>query len=175
MLKTVSINRCRNGRQQIDKYEYANGVEIREQEAIKGNFIKFTSQDSKTGKQKTFAYLRSYKISARNVEALVNAARRRWKIENEGHNILKTQGYNFDKNYSHGKQNLCQLIATMKLLSLSMHVLIDYVKQEGLAKVRKSYSSIKKAMEIIRTIFWMKNCKNWEELYGYAIQGIDSS
>ena len=174
-LKTVCNKRCRNGRHQTYKYEYVNGVDMREQEAIRGSFIKLTIQDLKTGKQKTFAYLTNYKISARNVEALVNAARRRWKIENEGHNILKTQGYNFEKNYSHGKQNLCQLITTMKLLSLSMHVLIDYVKQEGLAKVRKSYSSIKKAMEIIRTLFWMKNCKDWAELYGYAIRGIDSS
>ena len=36
--------------------------------------------------------------------ALVAAGRRRWKIENENNNTLKTKGYQFEHNFGHGKQ-----------------------------------------------------------------------
>ena len=106
---------------------------------------------------------------------IVAAGRRRWKEENEGHNTLKTKGYNFEKNYGHGKQNLCQVIAAMKLLALAVHVILDYVKQGGLASIRESFTSKAKAMKTLQTAFWMKKCQNWEELYKYILQGIDSS
>ncbi len=35
--------------------------------------------------------------------------RARWKIENEGFNVLKTKGYNLEHNFGHGIQNLAVL------------------------------------------------------------------
>ncbi len=37
------------------------------------------------------------------VELLVKAGRARWKIENEGFNTLKDQGYHLEHNIGHGK------------------------------------------------------------------------
>lgn len=58
---------------------------------------------------------------------------------------------------------------------MAIHVLIDYLKQEAVAEVRKSYASVKKAVESIRNLFHMKRRKSWKELYKYAFFGLDSS
>ena len=175
-LQTLTLTKYEGNRKRIYQYEYVNGIDIREHDALKGNYVKLTIKDALGGRNLgTFAYLTNYKISTKNIEALVDAARRRWKVENEGHNTLKTKGYNFDRNYGHGKKNLCQVMALMKLIAMAIHVLIDYLKQETLAGVRKSYTSIKKAMEGIRNLFRIRRCKSWEELYKYALFGLDSS
>ena len=41
-------------------------------------------------------------LEAHNVEKVVRAARARWKIENEGFNTLKNQGYHLEHNFGHG-------------------------------------------------------------------------
>ena len=41
-----------------------------------------------------------------NIVQLVRAARARWKIENEGFNTLKNQGYHLEHNFGHGHQHL---------------------------------------------------------------------
>ena len=38
-----------------------------------------------------------------NIVQLVRAARARWKIENEGFNTLKNQGYHLEHNFGHGQ------------------------------------------------------------------------
>ena len=44
-----------------------------------------------------------------NVAEIAAAGRARWKIENEGFNVLKTKGYNLEHNFGHGIQNLADL------------------------------------------------------------------
>jgi hypothetical protein len=44
-----------------------------------------------------------------------------WKIENESFNVLKTQGYNIEHNFGHGKQNLAIVLATLNLLAFAIH------------------------------------------------------
>jgi len=46
-------------------------------------------------------------INTGNVYEIMRAGRARWRIENETFNTLKNQGYHFEHNYGHGKENLC--------------------------------------------------------------------
>ena len=46
-----------------------------------------------------------------NIFDILRAARTRWKVENETYNTLKNQGYNYERNYGHGKQNLSSTLA----------------------------------------------------------------
>jgi len=46
-------------------------------------------------------WITNHKITENNVEEIVKAGRSRWKIENEGNNVLKNHGYNLEHNFGH--------------------------------------------------------------------------
>ena len=56
---------------------------------------------------------------------MVAAGRARWKVENEDINTLKTKGYHLEHNFGHGKQHLCEVLATLNILAFSVHTLLD--------------------------------------------------
>jgi hypothetical protein len=55
----------------------------------------------------------------------MKAGRARWKIENETFNTLKTQGYNFEHNYGHGKKHLASVLAMLMMVAF----LIDQIQE----------------------------------------------
>ncbi len=65
------------------------------------------------------SWITNMQITRENVYEIVRAARTRWKVENETFNTLKNQGYNYEHNYGHGKQNLSSTLSGLMLLSLS--------------------------------------------------------
>ena len=73
------------------------------------------------------------------------ARRARWKIENEGFNTLKNQGYHLEHNFGHGDQHLSEAFFTLNLLAFFMHQIFELV--DGLyQRVRTFFSS--------RRAFW---------------------
>ncbi|MFY9938093.1 MAG: ISNCY family transposase [Silvibacterium sp.] len=60
-------------------------------------------------------------VTADNVAELAACGRARWKIENETFNVLKTNGYNLEHNYGHGKQTLAGIFLTFNLLAFGFH------------------------------------------------------
>ena len=55
----------------------------------------------------------------------MRAGRARWMIENETFNTLKNQGYNFEHNYGHGKQNLATNLALLMFLAFTVDQMIQ--------------------------------------------------
>jgi hypothetical protein len=60
-------------------------------------------------------------VTADNVAELAACGRARWKIENETFNVLKTNGYNLEHNFGHGKQTLASVFLTLNLLAFAFH------------------------------------------------------
>ena len=56
----------------------------------------------KAGKTYENAWVTDLTPTSANIVQLVRAARARWKIENEGFNTLKNQGYHLEHNFGHG-------------------------------------------------------------------------
>ena len=56
-----------------------------------------------------------------NVAELAACGRARWKIENETFNVLKTNGYNLEHNFGHGKKTLASILVTLNLLAFGFH------------------------------------------------------
>ena len=56
---------------------------------------------------------------------LAACGRARWKIENEGFNVLKTNGYNLEHNFGHGKRNLSMVLAILNLLAFACHTVCE--------------------------------------------------
>ena len=55
------------------------------------------------------------------VAELAACGRARWKIENETFNVLKTNGYNLEHNFGHGRETLASVLVTLNLLAFAFH------------------------------------------------------
>ena len=60
-------------------------------------------------------------VRAGNVAELAACGRARWKIENETFNVLKTNGYNLEHNFGHGKETLASVLVGLNLLAFAFH------------------------------------------------------
>ena len=56
---------------------------------------------------------------------IMRGGRARWKIENETFNTLKNLGYNFERNYGHGKNYLSTIFCMLMMLAF----LIDQIQE----------------------------------------------
>jgi hypothetical protein len=60
-------------------------------------------------------------VTAGGVAELAACGRARWKIENETFNVLKTNGYNLEHNFGHGKETLASVLVALNLLAFALH------------------------------------------------------
>ena len=60
-------------------------------------------------------------VNPDTVVELAACGRARWKIENERFNVLKTNGYNLEHNFGHGKEHLSTVLAVLNLLAFGFH------------------------------------------------------
>jgi hypothetical protein len=73
---------------------------------LRVNFLMYSEFGEDGSRRKHFAWVMDLIITEENAPTLVEGGRARWKIENETYNTLKNQGYHFEHNFGHGKQNL---------------------------------------------------------------------
>jgi hypothetical protein len=91
--------------------------------------------DKRTGKNSRLRVYRNsfatnHTITNQTVADIVLAGRTRWKVENENNNTLKTKGYNLEHNFGHGKQHLSSFLATLNILSLLFHTLLELLDEK---------------------------------------------
>jgi hypothetical protein len=141
---------------------------------VKVNFIEYW--EIKGDKVQHFCWITDLTVTKINVFALMRAGRARWKIENETFNTLKNQGYNFEHNYGHGKQNLSVNFALLMMLAF----LVDQVQQLAFplfqAVLRKE-GSRKRLWQHMRALFYTLEFASLEDifralLYGYKVEGV---
>ncbi len=99
-MKILEKKKWSGGKNLIDRYRYASRVPLRDGDSsLFVNWCEVTVKDEKTS---TIIYqnnwITNHQINDNNVDKIVKAGRTRWKIENEGNNILKNHGYNLEHN-----------------------------------------------------------------------------
>jgi hypothetical protein len=67
------------------------------------------------------SFITDLPVTAGTVAELAACGRARWKIENETFNVLKTNGYNLEHNFGHGKETLASVLVTLNLLAFAFH------------------------------------------------------
>jgi hypothetical protein len=123
-----------------------------------------------------FSWLTDFTIERHNTYTLMRAGRARWKIENETFNTLKNQGYQFEHNFGHGKNNLSVIFALLMMLAF----LVDQVQQAAcplFQAVLVKIGSQKRLWESMRSLFYDLDFICLEDiwralLYGYKISGF---
>jgi hypothetical protein len=110
-----------------------------------------------------FSWVSDIEITAKNVKQLVRGARARWKIENEGFNTLKNQGYHLEHNFGHGKRYLSEAFFVLNLLAFFMHQIFELV-DELYQQARGGFSARKEYWNAIRASFRLLLFESWDQV-----------
>ena len=126
--------------------------------------------DTTNGTQKrTYrsSWIPDMSVNASNVDKFVEAARCRWKIENECFNNLKNQGYCLEHNYGHGKQYLAFNFYLITLLAFFFHQVME-LTDELYQQCRKKWSK-QLLWEKLRTLVCYVIFDSWEQLLAHCL------
>ena len=102
-------------------------------------------------------------VTADSVAELAAGGRARWKIENETFNVLKTQGYNLEHNFGHGKQTLSSLLVTLNLLAFAFHT-VAYLCVRAWGNAVAARGAKYRFFEHLRTVTAYIVFPNWQAL-----------
>ena len=120
--------RCRATKETF-RYRWIQAVPIRDgEDALLVNWIGFEIVDAKGKRKYSMAWVTSLPVSKDNVAEIVACGRARWKIENEGFNVLKNHGYELEHNFGHGQKFLAMTLAALNLLAFGWHSVLELLE-----------------------------------------------
>jgi hypothetical protein len=174
----------------IYRYRYTDRVPLKDDDSsLEVNWCEVTVINEKTQKiiyQNN--WITNHKITENNVEEIVKAGRSRWKVENEGNNVLKNHGYNLEHNFltkfdgtetdpadfalGHGQNHLCELLLSLNLLAFLFHTVLDLVNYTY-QKVREILVTRTTFFKDIRTLLKYSWFKDWSHLFSFILREYD--
>ena len=121
----------------------------------------------------SFRFVTSLDVTQANAAEIVAAGRARWKIENEGFNLLKKHGYHMEHNFGHGKQGRSDTRMTLKgrsdtrmtlnLIAFAFHAVCNHLCQlwqDARARFSRKHRFFV-ALDIINCYLYFEN---WQAL-----------
>jgi len=135
------------------------------------NFLQYTEYGPDGHVVKRFSWVTDLPITLENAKEIVRGGRSRWKVENETFNTLKNQGYNFEHNYGHGKQNLSTVFAMLMMLTF----LLDQAQELScplFKAVHKKYTSRRSVWDHLRSHFRHFRFESMQQLYEVMLSDL---
>ena len=127
------------------RYRWIEKVPLRDgKDAMSVNWIGLEILDAKGRVKYSTAWVTSLPVSKADVAEIAACGRARWKIENEGFNVMKNHGCELEHNFGHGAEFLAMTLAALNLLAFAWHSTLDILEppwkaaREAAAK-RKSF------------------------------------
>jgi hypothetical protein len=113
---------CKRGKRTTTVYRWMTGVPLRgTDDAILVNWFSIVILNANGKRTYYNSFVTDLAITSDTVAELAACGRARWKIENETFNVLKTNGYNLEHNFGHGKKTLASILVTLNLLAFAFH------------------------------------------------------
>jgi hypothetical protein len=113
---------CKRGKRSTTIYRWLDAVPLRAtDDAISVNWFSIETFNAKGKRTYYNSFVTDLVVTVDTVADLAACGRARWKIENETFNVLKTNGYNLEHNFGHGKETLASLLVTLNLLAFTFH------------------------------------------------------
>jgi hypothetical protein len=158
----------RDSRGRRHVYEFCSGLILRSdgKETVNWFSYQLINESGKIGYENS--WITDLPVNARTVEELGEAGRARWKIENEGFNTLKTQGYNIKHNFGHGEKHLSFVLFLLNILAFLIHEILD-LRDKSFRAVREKIGSRKELWNVIRTIVRMFVFDSWSFLMTFFL------
>ena len=157
-------------------YRWADSLPLRRgADALLVNWCELTVTHRDTGERKYHsAWATNHEVNEQNVEEVAAGGRSRWKVENEGINVLKNHGYNFEHNYGHGEQNLSNVLLSLLLLAFLFHTVL-HLGCELYQAVRLELGARRNFFNDLRALTRYTLFSSWRQLLTYMYQGLDLS
>ena len=105
------------------------------------------------------------------MRATVAAGRTRWKVENEGNNVLKNHGYHLEHDYGHGQEHLSTVLVMLNLLAFLFHTalqLCDRTYQRLRAELGTRLTFFNDLRALTRYQFF----QSWKHLIAFLVEGL---
>jgi len=125
-------------------------------------------ETNKRGKTTVFTWLTSLAITMENAAEIARTARSRWRIENELFNVIKNQGYEYGRNYGHGKRYLASTLGMVTMLAF----LIDQILEQAcrvFQQARKRMRTKRTLWEQMRALMRQFYLDDWQAMLGLII------
>jgi len=169
---SVEHKRWTGRQRQIWHYRWVNGVRFRNSEdSLEVNWVELTIRGEHGKRHFHTACITSHRISEENVEQLVQAARTRWKIENEDINTLKTKGYHFEHNFGHGKLFLAQTLLSLNLLAFLFHTALELLDRRC-ALIRRTLPRRDTFFQHLGVLTQYMCFEGWQQLMLFMLEGL---
>ena len=162
-------------------YRFANALPLRDgPDALAVNWCEVIEQDAggKTRYRNTFATndrsgpASNLYLSLQTVVRVATWGRTRWKVENEGNNVLKTKGYNFEHNFGHGKRHLSTTLLSLMLLAFLFHTLFDLLDARY-QTIRTRLGPRSTFFNDLRALTRFHLFDSWAQLLSFMAQGLE--
>ena len=116
------------------RYRWFEAVPLRDgADALLVNWIGFEIVDAAGRVKYSMAWVTSLPVTKHNAAEIVACGRTRWKVENEGFNVMKNHGYEFEHNFGHGEKFLAMTMAALNLLAFAWHSALDILEPPWIA------------------------------------------
>ena len=180
-IQEVTLLQGQGKKQRILCYRFANALPLRDgPDALTVNWCEIVERDAKgkTLYHNTFATndrsgpASNLHLSLQTVVRVATWGRARWKIENEGNNVLKTKGYNFEHNFGHGKRHLSTMLLSLMLLAFLFHTLFDLLDKRYQA-IRTRLGPRSTFFGDLRTLTRFHLFDSWSQLLLFMAQGLE--
>ncbi len=172
-IRTVSRTRWTGRRRETDTYRYARSIPLRDaDDALEVNWCELTTTDENGKVLYRNAFATRLALDGGNVAEVVEAGRGRWKIENENNNTLKTKGYHFEHTFGHGRKHLSSLLASLIILALLTHTVLEWMDAKY-RLLRKKLPSRKRLFNDIRTLTSYLCFETWDALRDFMLKSFE--
>ena len=157
----------------VHRFHFVNDLPLNASHPdLRINFIEYWEVGE--AKVQHFSWVTDFRVSQRNVYALMRGGRARWKIENETFNTLKNQGYHFEHNYGHGEQHLSVVLAMLMMLAF----LVDQAQQLCCALFQAVWAKLgskRLLWERMRALFYDYALTSMRQLFEALLYGFQKS
>jgi hypothetical protein len=155
-------------------YRFAAHVPLREPpQALYVNWCELTVTREATGEKLYHnAFATDHALTAHTVHPIVVAGRTRWKVENEGHNVLKNHGYYLEHNYGHGQRHLSTIVVMLILLAFLCHTVLQLC-DHPYQRLRAELATRRTFFDDLRTLTRYLFFASWDHLLTFMIAGLD--
>jgi hypothetical protein len=173
LFEQVEAIRRRGGSPKLSRKEgdvtaevsWVRGVSLNESNPdLRVDFLEYNEYDADGKRLKHFTWITDLPITLRNAWLFARGGRARWRIENETFNTLKNQGYHFEHNFGHGRQNLSVVFAMLMMLAF----LVDQAQQLCCPLFRavwKKLGSKRALWDNVRSLFRHFRIRSMRHLY----------
>ncbi len=173
-ITTQVVEKWRGAHRERWVYRWAEQLPLRgDLDTVMVNWCELTIFDVEADKQLYHcAWATDHPVQAQTVPEIVASGRSRWKVENEGFNVLKNHGYHFEHNYGHGQQYLSSVLLTLLLLAFLCHSALGLTCATYQA-VRRELGARRTFFNDLRTLTRYFYFPSWQRLLTFMYHQLD--